>query len=270
MSELTLAGLAVTSIEESQDPKAEELLLRESTPWIRLFHEKSWSRNEMFRSYNITDGDEQMEMSSKFPYSAIWVSRSTSELDEVKKNYDTPKMKFIAPVDGFSFPKPKILSKLSGWSSSVGTDAKDLLSYAPASSPPYTPLPLASSSPSEKGRYVPPARRRGPGPSQPSFLSTPPSISPSSLQSSPSAGSTNWRRSLVMANSSDSDSDSCASAMAGSPTPGAGLKRAAPCSNLWREQSMGSSSSSGSPMTACQRSCQARLRRQENMRQQTL
>lgn len=67
MSGLTLAGLAVTSIGESQDPKVVELLLRENTRWIKWFHEKARARDEMFGFYTITDGDEQMEMSSSFP-----------------------------------------------------------------------------------------------------------------------------------------------------------------------------------------------------------
>lgn len=261
MSGLTLAGLAVTSIEESQDPKASELLLRENTSWIKSFHEKTWARDEMFGSYTITDGDEQMEISSQFPSTAIWVSRPTSDLREVKKNYDTPKMKFIAPADGSSFPKPKILSKLAGRSSSPETDAKDLLSYA-------SPLSPASSSPSAKGKYVPPARRTGPDSSQPSSPSSSPSTSPLTWQSSPSAGSTDWRRKSVTVTSSDPDS--CATTMTGALRPGAGLNKAAPCSNSWCDRRMESSPSPRGPTTACQRSCQARLHRQENLRRRSL
>lgn len=218
MSGLTLAGLAVTSIEESQDPKVVELLLRENTRWIQSFHVKAWARDEMFRSYTITDGDEQMEMSSNFPTTAIWVSRSTSDMREVKKNYDAPKMKLIAPADGSSFPKPKILSKLAGGSSSPRADAKDLLAYAPATYHPSPPLSLAPSSSSAKGKYIPPARRTRLSPSQPSSPSSSPSTSPPTSQSaspwtspssspsasppyspawqpSPSVRSTGWRRS---------------------------------------------------------------------------
>lgn len=271
MSGLTLAGLAVTSIEDSQDPKAAELLLRENTSWIQSFHEKTWVRDEMFGSYTITDGDEQMEISSEFPSTAIWVSRPTSDLREVKKNYDAPKMKFIAPADGSSFPKPKILSKLAGRSSSPETDAKDLLSHALASSHP-SPLSPASSSPSAKGKYVPPARRTGPDSSQPSSPSSSPSASPSTSpltwQSSPSAGSTDWRRKSVTVTSSDPDS--CATTMTGALRPGAGLNKAAPCSNSWRDRRMESSPSPRGPTTACQRSCQARLQRQENLRRRSL
>lgn len=262
MSGLTLAGTTVTSIEESQDPKIVELLSRENTRWIKSFHEKAWARDEMFGSYTIKDGDEQMEMSSEFPSTAIWVSRSTSDMPEVKKNYDAPKMKFIAPADGASFPKPKILSKLAGRSSSPEADAKDLLSYAPASYHTSTPLSLAPSSPSAKWTYVPPARRTGINPSQPSSPSTSPPSSPA-WQPSPSAGSTGWRRNLVT--STSPHLDSCANAMAGAPTPGAGLKTTAPFSNSWRNRSTESNASKGSPMTACQRSCQARLRRQERL-----
>lgn len=254
----------------------------------------------MFGSYTIRDGGEQMEMSSEFPPTVTWVSRSTSDLHEVKKSYDAPKLKF---VDGSSFQKPKILLKLAGRSSSSGTDAKDLLSHSSVSSPPSPPRSLASSSPSAKGKYVPPARRRGPGSSQPSSwtspspsLSSSPSSSPSSStssspsylpssspsylpssspsssssssssswESSPSVVSTNWRRYQVMATSSGPEF--YANPMAGAPTPGAGLKKAAPCSKKWWEKSTELSSSLGGPMTACQRSCQARLQRQENLR----
>lgn len=233
-----------------------------------------------------------MEMSSEFPPTVTWVSRSTSDLHEVKKSYDAPKLKF---VDGSSFQKPKILLKLAGRSSSSGTDAKDLLSHSSVSSPPSPPRSLASSSPSAKGKYVPPARRRGPGSSQPSSwtspspsLSSSPSSSPSYLpssspsylpssspsssssssssswESSPSVVSTNWRRYQVTATSSGPEF--YANPMAGAPTPGAGLKKAAPCSKKWCEKSTELSSSLGGPMTACQRSCQARLQRQENLR----
>lgn len=221
-----------------------------------------------------------MEISSEFPSAAIWVSRPTSDLRKVKKNYDAPKMKFSAPADGSSFPKPKILSKLAGRASTPKSDAKDLLlSHGLASCHP-SPLSLTSSSPSAKGRYVPPARRTMLDPSQPSSPSTSPSISPSTSpptspstsplpwQSSPSAGSTDWRRNSVTVTSFDPDS--CDTTMAGALTPGAGLNKAAPCTKSWRDRRMESSPSPHRPMTACQRSCQARLQRQENLRRRSL
>lgn len=270
MSGLTLAGLAVTSIGESQDPKVVELLLRENTRWIKWFHEKARARDKIFGSYTITDGDEQMEMLSEFASTAIWVSRSTSEMREVKMNYDASKMKFIAPADGSFFPKPKILPKLAGRSSFPEADAKHLLSNGPASYHPSPSLSLAPSSPSAKWEYVPPAQRTGLIPSQHSSPSLSPSTSPPSLpawQPSSPAGSTGWHKNLVTVTLASPES--CANAMAGEPTLSAVLKTTAPFSNPWRNRSAESSASQGIPMTAYQKSCQARLQRQENLRRRS-
>lgn len=110
-----------------------------------------------------------------------------------EKNYDAPKMKFIAPADGSTFPKPKILSRLAGRSSSPEADAKDLLCYVPATYHTSPTLSLAPSLPSARWEYVPPARQTGLNPSQPSSPSSLPSSSPLSSSSTFPPSSPAWQ-----------------------------------------------------------------------------